>query len=297
MSILVNTGPTTLTKTWYVDGDATDVGTITIGINDGTGTVVVASGTVVTDNSDGTYEYSLTRDLIPNPTILVTTWTEASAQSQTDHLEVVGGWLFTEAAARAFDSSAMTNATTYPDAVIAADRVRITDLLETWTHRSWVPRYARVELAGNGTRRIAVKGGVRLSDGTRYTRSGYQHDLNSVLSVTANGSAVSTSNVVIDGSELVRTDTTWPTATTSNPLNVVVEYTYGLPPGAQGSDRIGLLLARDRIVSSNISDRASSFSDELGTYRFTTPGIGRAVSTLPEVNQWVKDNSMMVPVV
>ncbi len=89
---------------------------------------------------------------------------------------------------------------------------------------------------------------------------------------------------------LWRTDTTWTRATTSDPLNVVVEFTYGVEPGTNGSDRIGMVLLRDRLVPSNISDRASSFSDELGTYRFVTAGFGSNVTSIPEVNAWVQAN-------
>ena len=298
MSILVNTGPTTLTKTWYVDGDAVDVGTLTIGIVDANGAEVVAPLTAVTDNSDGTYTYDLAIAAIPEPTVLAVTWTEASTQSQTHYIEVAGGWLFTENAARSFDDNALSNAgvPNYTDEAIAAERDRATDLLETWTHRSWVPRYARIETSGSGTPRLHPNGVIRFADGAVFDAEGSNHDINRVLSVTINGATVAVGNFVVDNSTIYRTNGTFPCGTSSNPLNVVVEYVYGTQPGSGGSTRAGLLVARDTLVASNISDRASSFSDELGTYRFTTPGIGIAVSTLPEVNQWVRDHSHMVPV-
>ena len=192
MSILVNTGPTTLTKTWYVDGDAEDVGTLTIGIVDANGAEVVAPLTAVVDNSDGTYTYDLAIAAIPEPTVLKTTWTETSAQSQSHYIEVIGGWLFTENAARAFDDNALSNAgvPNYTDEAIAAERDRVTDLLETWTHRSWVPRYARIAMSGSGTSQLHPTGVIRFADGAVFDAEGSNHDLNRVLSVTINGGQV-----------------------------------------------------------------------------------------------------------
>jgi hypothetical protein len=293
-TVVVDTGPNVLTKTWYNRaGAASDVGTVTIGVLDGNGATVVAAGTGTTNNGDGTYSYSL--GIQTALTVLVLTWTGGS-QSQVDHVDVVGGHLFTEAAARAFDRSAMTSATTYPDADIAAERARITDLLEGWTGRSWIRRYVRLETKGGGTRHLWLgPGSARLSDGRSLSRPGRGLDTMSVISASLNGSALTLGNIVVDNGRLWRTDGFWTYPTTSSPVNVVVEMEYG-SPGVMGVDRIGLLLLRDHLVASNISDRARSFSDELGTMQFVTPGLAHAVSNIPEVNEWVAANSATVPV-
>jgi hypothetical protein len=295
VAILVDTGPTTLTKTWYLDGTATDVGAVTVGIVDGNGTSVVTSGTATTNNNDGTYDYALA--VQADTTVLVATWT-ASSESQVDYIEVVGGSLFTEAAARAFDNAAMTSATTYTDAIIAAERERITDLLESWTGRSWIRRYARIEARGTGHRELWLNtGSSRLSDGTPLIRNGRGFDTVKVLSATVSGTAATVANITVGNGRLWRTDGYWTTPTVSNPMNVVVEFEYGVAsPQAMGADRIGLLLLRDRLVASNIDERASSFSDELGRYDLVTAGVRRAVSNIPEVNLWVMKNSVRVPV-
>ena len=118
---LVDTGPTTVTWTWYVNGTATDVGSVTVTITDGNGTAV-ATAASTTNNADGTYTYSLA--VQTNTTILKFEWTDGTS-TQTDTMTVVGGWLYTEAAARAFDDSALTSVSKYPDADIAAIRQQV----------------------------------------------------------------------------------------------------------------------------------------------------------------------------
>ena len=298
LQLTANAGPYSLTKTWYVDGTATDVGAVTIGVTDGNGDTVVASSTATTNNADGTYTYSLADQT--NVDILKATWTrsDTSADLVDARVEIVGGVLFTEAQARAHDSSAMSNTTTFTDAMIADERTRITDDLEQWTGRSWIRRYCRAEFAGTGSRTLyMVDGNPRLADGTRLNRPGRLRDIVQVLSVTVNGTSVSTGNVVVDGDRLIRTDTAWSSPTASNPLNVVVEWEYGVEPSTNGVDRIGLLLLRDRLVASAVPDRALSYSDELGTIRYVQPGGPMNNRTgLPEVNAWVQGNDVRFPV-
>jgi len=285
MSALIkNTGPHVLTKTWYVDGTATDVGDVTVGVTDSTGAVVVASGTATTNNTDGTYTYTLASQTAVK--MLTVTWTRADTSATlVDTVEVAGGQLFTEAQARAFDLSALTSATTYTDNAIAVEHDRIADLLEQWTGRSWIGRYRYAKLAGTASRNLYLDD-ILWSTGPS-NGDGAQKDVIEVI--TANdGSTVTTSNIVLTGRNLYRTDATWTVATASNPQNVTIQYEYGMPHLVDGVDRIALLLLRERIVASNIPDRTSRFTDELGTYTLTTPGIGGAVSTVPEVNAWVK---------
>jgi len=290
MSILVDAGPHTLSWQYREDGDAADPGTTTIGIVDGNGDVVVAAGTATSGTGTDPRTYSLAA--IDNPTELLATWTY-SGGTITDRISVVGGWLFTESQARTFDNAvlAATGTVVPSDAAIAEERDAIAADLERWTGRSWIPRYCRVEADGTGTRELWLdKGIARTADGRKLTCPGRATDTIELLSVTVNGTSVSTANVAVLDGVLWRTDSTWTEATDSARFNVVVEFVYGVEPGTNGSDRIALTLLRDRLVPSNISDRASSFSDELGTYRFVTAGFGSNVTSIPEVNAWVQAN-------
>ena len=276
---------TTLTASAYSDNVLTDIGTLTIGIVDIAGNTVVAAGSAVTsDGGDGTYTYDLAAQTTVNQ--LVVTWTEDGGDVFTTRHEVVGGDLFTVGAARLFDNAALTNSTTYPDLAIATARGRITDKLEQWTGRSWIPRYRYGLFAGSGDRWLPLRDAGTSRGGSGGEGAGF--DPLTVISGTVNGTSITTGNVaVFDNGYLYRKDGLWNYPPPTNPLNVAVGYEYGQISLVDGVDRIALLLLRDEIVSSNISDRTSRFSDELGTYTFVTPGVGRAVSNVPEVNEWV----------
>lgn len=286
---------TDLVLTVEEDGTANDIGTITVGVVDGNGDEVVASGTAVTDNGDGTYAYTLAAQT--NPDLLTVTWTEAGGTELVTRLEVVGGLLFTEAQARSFQAKAdastavtpLKNTSEYTDQMVADERERILNDLENWTNRGWIPRYARVELTGRGGYELDLADGqCRTSDGHVLHRPGRLKDISQILSVTADDTSIATSNFVVRGRKLRRTDNTFPIATIADPFNVVVEYVYGLPYPADGVDRIAMKLLVDRLVPSAFPDRATSVDTEFGTTRFVQPGGPmKNVSRVPEVNDWV----------
>lgn len=303
--LLAGAGPYTITKTWYVDGTATDVGDVTIGIDDGNGDEVVAAATATTNNADGTYEYSLADQALADQ--LTITWTRTDTGADlADRMEIVGNWLFTEAQARAFNAKAdqttalkpLNSATEYPDPVISDERARIQDDLESWTGRAWVPRYARMELAGNGSRILPLnRGFCRTADGYSLNRPGRLNDIAIILSATASGTALTASNIAIDqsGPALINTAGIFVQATPANPYNIVVEYVYGLPYLVDGVDRIAMKLLIDRLVPSPFPDRTLSVDTDYGRTNFVQPGGPmRNVSGLPEVNEWVRNHDSRI---
>jgi hypothetical protein len=296
--LLAGAGPYAITKTWYVDGTPTDVGDVTIGIVDGNGDEVVASSTATTNNGDGTYTYSLADQ--PNPDRLKLTWTRVSTGADlVDRLELVGNWLFSEARARSFAAKAdatsalipLASSTEYPDAVIADERTRIGDDLEFWTGRSWIPRYARLELHGNGSSVLRLHDGVcRTADGYALNRPGRTNDIAQLLSATVNGTALTLTDIEIDpiGGCLINKAGVWTAATVSTPYNVIVEYVYGIPSLIDSVDRIALKILVDRLVPSAYPDRALRIEGEYGTMQLIQPGGPmKNVSRVPEVNDWV----------
>jgi hypothetical protein len=305
MQLLAGAGPYALTKTWYVDGSPTDVGTVTVGIVDGNGTEVVAAGTATTNNADGTYSYSLADQA--NPNHLVITWTRTSTGADlTDRVELVGNWLFTESQARSFAAKAdatsalkpLASETEYPDAIIADERTRIADDLEYWTGRSWIPRYARVELSGNGTSSLQLRKGVcRTSDGYVLNAPGRSNDIAVLLSASVGGTAVTLSNIEIDPirENLIHKAGVWTAATVADPYNVVVEFVYGPPYLVDGVDRIAMKILVDRLVPSAYPDRALRIDGDYGSMQLVQPGGPmKNVSRVPEVNQWVQAHNHKV---
>ena len=305
--LLAGAGPYTIVKSWEIDGtpDA-GVNTVTIGIVDGNGDTIISAGTATTDNNDGTYDYVLADQPLPDQ--LTVTWTRTDTSADLiDRIELVGNWLFIESQARGFQAKAdatsalkpLNSATEYPDAILAAERLRIQDDLESWTGRSWVPRYCRVELNGNGSRILPLGGIARTSDGYALNRSGRWADIAVILTVTINGTLQTASDYTFDpiGSNIVSKVGPFRVGTVSTPYNVVVEYVYGLPTIVDGVDRIAMKLLVDRLVPSSFPDRALSVDTDFGTTRFVQPGGPmNNVSRVPEVNEWVRSHYNRLPI-
>ena len=87
----------------------------------------------------------------------------------------------------------------------------------------------------------------------------------------------------------------FPVASSDYPMPVVIEYEHGWDYLRNGVDRVGLKLLLDRLISTNIPDRATSFNDELGNISLVTQGGGfKNPTRIPEVNQWIEENSEKV---
>lgn len=278
-----------LTLTAYSDGTQTDQGTFTIGVVDANGDTVVSSGTAVTDNSDGTYEYSLaTQD---DPAFLTVTWTESGGNlTYTTYVEVVGNVLFTEAAARAFDDGRLSDTTKYTDTEIIAERARITDWLEAQTAISWIPRYRRVTLRGNGRDCLSLRNPIKSEGGSG--GEGSRADVVRILSVTIDGTDQDVADFEIERSKLWYDGGVFSWARRPN---VVVEYEYGKAHPQNGVDRVALLELVDRLPTSRVSRSASSFNSELGTFSWDPQNNGRP-SRVPEVNAWVRAHDQRVAI-
>src|SRR4051812_10793606 len=127
----------TLTKTWTdpATGNVVDPGTVTIGITRADGSTVVAPGTATAGAGAAARTYSLTATTLLD--WLNVTWTSTVyGARRPDRVEVVGGFLFTLAQARAVLPTAST-------AELRDARAYAEEQLESALGYSLVPRYAR----------------------------------------------------------------------------------------------------------------------------------------------------------
>ena len=268
----------------YVDGTLTDAsGTVTITVTDESGATII-DGQTATNESTGVYYYDLgvsnTTDVNKLYALWSGSWESVTQKLRTNH-EILGFPLFTEKQARDFDIQQLSSASDYSDAMILEERAKITDLLEQWTGVSWTPRYNRKKIKGEGDRMLSLP----------------NFHINKLISVQILGENIATANFEIDNSAgfIYRTDGTFAEPTSEFPLPVVVEYEYGWDYIRNGVDRIALKLLQDRIISSNIPDRATSFNDEIGNISLVTQGGGfKNPTRIPEVNQWIEENSEKV---
>jgi len=265
--------PGTLSVRFYdADGVLADAdGDVTVTVVDGAGAEVVAEITAdKTGGVDGTYT-------VPVPAqsevaALVATWVgEFSTVESTaiTYGEVVGWFLFSIAAARAWDKAAMTSTSNYPPATIRDERVGITGSIEDKIGWSPVPRWTEATLSGSGSSRIDLP----------------DHRVVSILAATVGGVALTSGEIAdlsIAGSTVVWDGGTWAAGT----LNVIVRYRRGRAHRVADADRVGLYLLRDRLLPADISPRTLSMSDDVGNLRMAMPGE-RWPFGIPIVDQWV----------
>lgn len=256
---------------WEPQGTATDVGTVVVTVTRGDGTTLVTDA-ATTNNADGTYDYTLTPANNSQVDRLRFDWKRSSNNEiVTTYEDIVGGFLFTESEARAFDDQVLADAATYTDQDIIEARDRATTIFEDYCHRSFVPRFGRVKAATPRytPRELALQESIRLEGG-----AGYWHDLIEVLSATDAAGSVTTSNIVVGAQTLYRTDNAWSgNVGGGNPWPVVVNYSYGLSRPPADIRHAALILARYELVVKDVSDRMISFADpNVGTVRLSTPG-------------------------
>lgn len=293
-TILRSAGPYSLVKTWYVDGTATDVGTVTVGITDANGDAVVAAGTATTNNADGTYTYSLANQSDLN--VLYVTWTRTdTSASLTDRIEVVGNRLFAEAEARAYEISGqqtpLSDVSEYSDSDLRDAADRTAEKFEDFAMRAFSRRYCRMEFKGNGQRRLSVyEGHARTSDGDDVGGRGRTQP-RKVIAATVGGTAVSVSNIKIDHAEFVRTDGVWNSHTSTDPFNVVIEYEYGDDPVDLEATEYALTYAVANLVRSDLPVGAVSWSNEDGSFQRDSSGWAYPV----KVYEWLKRRRRKVP--
>lgn len=291
--LMAGVGPTTLTKKWYVDGTQADVGTVTYTVINGAGTAV-ASGTATKTGSGTSTEYSFSLPIVADPTILRIRWTRSDTTAYLeDEVEVFGSVLFTEAEARAKQTvgqqAPLASSTAYPDDVIATWRLKIQEAFEQRTGRSWVRRYCRLEFSGHGGYQLALHDGYnRTFWGADAGGAGRHRDIRRILSASVGGVAVTVANIKTLGWLLHRTDAAWATATTTDPLNVVVEYEYGIDPTWEAHEN-GLRTILALAPPQSQSDWVTSVSDDGGSRSFE-------LAWPPKVWDWLKSADMRVPI-
>lgn len=275
---LVNTAPTFRVQ-FAPDGNPGDVGSdVTVTATRANGTSLATAAATTPSGAGDTRQYAWPLPVAHNTRLdlLRLDWLDVSSgQTVTTWAEIVGSLLVSEAAVRAHrtgtDRTPFTDVDRYPDALIMGWRQAVTEIFEDRLGQSFIERHARVELAGSGSHRLPLAGGrCRRADGVPMNRPGRFLDPGRVLAVTVDGVTVDPSNVVTDGFVLHRTDAVWPLPSTTRPLNVVVEYTYGQThPDFEARERALELLAAN-LVPGDFPSRATALTNEDGTFRITT---------------------------
>jgi hypothetical protein len=265
VEILQNTAATLSVTFSAGDADSNNV-RITVTDQDGNTVVNNQSATHGAANS-GYYSYSLAPQTAP--AWLTVTWSGTwgdVAQSlttgagQTDaqpaEVQVTGGHMFTVAQLRAFGDGALASSTTYPDATLIDTRSRVTMLFEDFCNVAFVNRYGRVSLDGVLSRTVWLP----------------NMKVNKIRTVTINGIALDAGQLaqitVYPYGKLDRL-ALWPPYVTKQ--NIVIGYEHGYTYTPQDVARAAMMLARYETITTELSDRMISFSNDLGIIRQALP--------------------------
>ena len=271
---IVRGSPATLTAVFYVDDAPADldaVPTVTVTRVDGS---QVATG-AATRTGLGTYIYTLPAQ--SQLAVLTADWSgvlNGGAVSTETYAEVVGAEYFSIAELRAFDS-VLSNTTRYPDSKLKAARLAVESEFEGICGRSFVPRYAREVLYGDGN-------GVLWLANPEPLR---------VISCTVNGEDWS-------AKEFTRPDYNlrvlglpmweyWP-----RDAQVVLEYEYGKPEAPIRIKQAAMKRAKYTLVSdqSRIDERATTMNiPDFGNFVLATPGMRGSYTGIPEVDVVLQD--------
>jgi hypothetical protein len=267
--ILVTT-EVTLTHTFYVDEVPTDASgavTATLKRLDGT---TVTSGTATHPGPTGVYMFAVPEQATVDTLTLDWSGTLAGAVvSVRDHVEVVGGFLFGLAEARAAHPG-IANTTAYPSSLLAEKRLEVEQECERICRLAFVPRFARVTLSGDGTDWLPTP----------------DSELRVLRAVSVDGTAwsapdVAAVNVLKYGALKRPIGAVWPVGDS----NIIVEYEHGFDYPPSDLTEAAILRLRSRIAMplSGIPDRATSFTvTEGGTFRLSVPNRDR--TGIPDVD-------------
>lgn len=271
----------TLTHTFYVDGVATnptpDAATVTITGDDGTAIVTAQSAT---DTGTGTASYTLTPAQTATLDILTVSWTAtfgSQSQTFTDYVEIVGGFLFSVAEARAL--APLSSTTSYPIARIVDVRTVVEEAIEDACGVAFVPRYKRELLSGTQTRSLIVE----------------QPRVRSVRVVKRDGVALvagDLATISVDDAGILDYPGGWIWG--AGNYDVAYEHGYTYPPGR--IKQAALTLARSWLVDGPMDERTTAFTTPDGTFTLSTAGMRGAVFGIPEVDAAVNayDHRAMV---
>lgn len=189
--------------------------------------------------------------------------------------------LFTTAEARAFKVKGQTplsNATTYPDADITAAHDRIKERFEDICGVAFEPTTVTKTLAGNGDDFLVLP----------------NLKVTGVTSATLDGSALTVGDLkVYDWGEVYYSGG-W----ASGYQNISITYTHGWPAVPKPIKWAALIVCVNELTQSDVSSRAISHTDSLGTTRLAIPNANYGHwYGIPSVDSVLQEYSAQVPVI
>lgn len=271
MDRVLQSTPFTASATFTDSNGATvDPGVVTVKVDRADGTNVVAAGTT-SGTGVNSRAFNLTTTQTAQLDTLTLTWTSPASGTITTYVEVVGGFLFSIADARARPD--LANTSTYPTASILTARTWAETAIEHACGVAFVPRYASETLNGSGGQRMEPT----------------WPKIRTVRSATVDGLAIDLTSVVIELERFItRPFGYW----RPWPGNTVLRYEHGMTFAPPEISTAALELARYKLIadsgSSAVDPRTESIITPDGTLRLSTPGVKGQRFGIPTVDAAVE---------
>jgi hypothetical protein len=261
------------------DGSPVDAtGALTVGVKTADGTVVLAAGTATVHAGTGNYTVALTAAQTATLNLLTATWTDAgNARVVTSKHEIVGGFFFSLADARASNDGDLADAAKYPDPAILAARQEVEYEAEKICDAAFVPRYCRVIMDGLASTELVLPHNL-----IRVVRS------IRIYPVPGGANFTAVSQATLDGLSIDRDGTIHRTDFgffDDGRANIIVEYEHGYSVPPPDVKRASLTRLRSRLFldKTGVPSRATTYTAENGqSYKLS---VADAYKTgLPDVD-------------
>lgn len=271
---VLRTAVAQMTKVLYVDETPTDAsGSVAVTVTRLDGTVV-ASAVATHPGPPGVYMYALPgQSQVDHLTVSWTGVLAGATVTQTDRVEIVGSFLFGLKEARDSDPS-LADPVRYTTQMLADKRIEVEQECERITGQAWVPRFARVTLAGTGCDTVTLPHQAVRTVRAVTTRT---VPTEAYTAVTTLANFVSSPTGILtryDGGIFP-----------AGHASTVVEYEHGAdnPPEDLKEAAMNRLRSRLNLSRSGVPDRVNSYTTPDGsTYRMSMPGP--EATGIPEVD-------------
>lgn len=247
-------------------------------------TVTDPAGSVVTTGSVATLSTGYYRAKVEarsEVTRLKVVWDYVLAgdnHREISYVAVDGAYVFNLSELRALPE--LKDAERYPLGLLSRARSAAVDYINDYTRSAFVETYAREVMDGISARKKLL---VSRVPATR------------IISVTVDGSAVSTAGFTISESGLVRGPSQWQTSSEVG-RNVAVEYAYGVVPTPGDLKGAALRLAASTCIDyeSTVPDRARMMTTQWGTFQLSVANDDYP-SGIPAVDSVLRRHKIWIP--
>jgi len=255
------------------DGEPADVGTVTVTVTNSYGTAVTSGA--VAESGDSNEIRTTTIAAADNLSVdrLTAVWTGPNGVLATARYDIVGGYYATVADMR--EDTVLGSAVKHPVASLVKDRTEVESMLDDACRRAFVPRFYSEVLSGSGNDTLSlVQADLREVVWAQYWTGAAWADL-----------ALDVTEIPADPFGLaVARRYVWPCGV--NNIRVGYRYGWDAPPADLRRAVVKAVEARRSGDNSGIPSRAISVQGtELGNVVLATPGLGKWITAVPEIDE------------